>query len=152
MPELKRTTSDNPDFRKLIILLDQDLAIRDGAEHAFYAQYNSIATIQHVVVCYENGEPVGCGAFKPFDDQTVEIKRMFVSPENRSKGIGYRVLQELEAWASEINYAFGVLETGKKQPEAIALYTKAGYSFIPNFGQYAGVENSVCMKKKFVVK
>ena len=145
--ELLRTDSDNADFRELVKLLDADLAIRDGAEHSFYEQYNKIDKIRNAVVAYENGEAVGCGAFKEYEPQAAEIKRMYVPPEKRGRGIAGQVLAALETWAKELNFTECVLETGKKQPEAIALYRKSGYETIPNYGQYAGVENSVCMKK-----
>jgi putative acetyltransferase len=72
---------------------------------------------------------------------------MFVEPASRGKGIAQQVLAELELWAKELHYTACILETGKKQPEAVALYTKSGYTIIPNYGQYLNVENSVCMKK-----
>ena len=147
MTSFKRTSSDNLDFQDLVTLLDIDLQARDGEEHAFYAQFNKIENIKNVVVCYVNQAPVGCGAFKVFDQNKVEIKRMFVRPEFRGQGIGFSVLKELELWATELNYASAILETGKKQPEAIKLYEKAGYERIKNFGQYEGIENSVCMIK-----
>lgn len=143
-----RTDSNNPDFIKLVALLDADLKIRDGEEHDFYHQFNKIDMIRNAVVCYADEVPVACGAFKPYADGAVEIKRMYVLPELRGNGLGALVLAELEKWAAELNYTRCVLETGKKQPEAIALYTKAGYNYIPNYGQYEGVENSVCMAKK----
>ncbi len=146
--KITRTNSTNPDFISLVQYLDAELAERDGDDHAFYAQYNQIDTIRHALVFYENEKPIGCGAFKPFDDNSVEVKRMYVLPEMRGKGIASQILLELENWAAEIGYNRSVLETGKRQPEAIALYTKRGYSIIPNFGQYAGVENSICFEKK----
>ncbi|MCC2546948.1 GNAT family N-acetyltransferase [Hymenobacter sp. BT175] len=148
MLRLIRTTSANPDFRALVALLDHDLAVRDGEDHAFYAQYNQVDAINHVVVAYQDDKPVGCGAFKEFEAGQVEVKRMYVLPEHRSQGIAGAVLAELEKWAGELQYAACVLETGKKQPEAIRLYEKSGYSYIPNYGQYAGIENSVCMRKE----
>jgi putative acetyltransferase len=148
MLQLTRTTSENPDFRTLVQLLDQDLAERDGAEHTFYAQFNKIDKINHVVVAYLDGTPVGCGAFKEFSAELVEVKRMFVQPTHRGQGIAQAVLAELERWAHELRYAGCVLETGKKQPEAIALYQRSGYALIPNYGQYVGVDNSVCMQKQ----
>ncbi|MBL7703260.1 MAG: GNAT family N-acetyltransferase [Ferruginibacter sp.] len=147
-PFFNRTDSDNNDFQSLVALLDADLAIRDGDEHAFYAQYNKTTAIRHAVVCYVDDKPVGCGAFKKFDDEKAEIKRMFVLPECRGQSIGLNILKELEQWAAEEQYAVCVLETGKKQPEAIHLYKKAGYTVIPNYGQYEGIDNSVCMLKK----
>ncbi len=144
-----RTDSRHEDFIALVRQLDADLAIRDGAEHSFYAQFNKIDQIKHVVIAYAGRQAIGCGAFKPFEEaHKVEIKRMFVAPHWRGLGIAGRVLSALEEWAQELGYSSCVLETGKKQPEAIALYQKCGYSVIPNFGQYAGVENSVCFEKK----
>jgi GNAT superfamily N-acetyltransferase len=150
MLRLVRTTSENPDFRTLVQLLDQDLAERDGVEHGFYAQYNKIDLIRHAVVAYQHDQPVGCGAFKKFELGAVEIKRMYVLPECRQQGVARAVLGELEEWASELGYATAVLETGKRQPEAIALYQRGGYEFTPNYGQYVGVENSVCLRKELV--
>jgi putative acetyltransferase len=147
MIHLIRTNSGNPDFQKLVALLDGDLAIRDGADHAFYAQFNKINYIRHAVVAYQNEAPVACGAFREYEANTVEIKRMFVQPEHRGKGIAGLVLQELENWVAELKYQACVLETGRNQPEAIRLYQKSGYSSIPNYGQYIGIANSVCMKK-----
>lgn len=143
-----KTNSSNQDFVQLVQLLDADLAERDGADHSFYAQFNKITMIQHVIVAYENNQPVACGAFKMFDSESAEIKRMYVLPQHRNKGMAAAVLQHLEQWAKEEGYVYSVFETGKKQPEAIRLYQKSGYVTIPNYGQYAGVENSVCMKKK----
>ncbi len=69
-------------------------------------------------------------------------------PGSRGKGIASKILAELEIWATELFYEKCILETGKKQPEAIALYKKNGYNIIPNYGQYAGVENSLCFEKE----
>lgn len=150
MITITRTTSANEDFVKLVKELDADLAIRDGDEHAFYDQFNKIAMIKHVVVAYENGMPVGCGAVKAYAVDTIEVKRMFVPVNKRGHGIASKILNELESWSNELNYQRCILETGKKQPEAIALYLKSGYKIIPNFGQYEHVENSVCFEKELI--
>lgn len=144
---LKRTNSENKDFIKLVAALDAELRQRDGDEHPFYAQFNKIDKIKYAVVAYENEIPVGCGAIKEYDENTMEVKRMFVPHEYRGKGIAKRILIELENWASELNFNKCILETGKKQPEAIGLYSKNGYRLIPNYGQYKDVENSVCFEK-----
>ena len=148
MIKIIRTDSSNPDFIELVKHLDADLAKRDGEEHSFYAQYNKINMIKHVIVAYENNKPVSCGAIKEFSPRVMEVKRMFTLPANRGKGIATTILSELEKWAGEMAFEKCILETGKAQPEAIALYTKNGYSIIPNYGQYAGVENSFCFEKK----
>ena len=147
MNNLKRTNSDDIDFINLVALLDQDLKIRDGEDHTFYNQFNKIDKLKHVIVYYENDVPVGCGAFREKESDAVEIKRMYVKPEYRKRGIAAAVLKELENWAAELNYTYTILETGKKQPEAIALYQKLGYTIIPNYPPYEKMDNSVCMKK-----
>ena len=144
---IARTNSDDPDFVQLVKSLDAELAERDGKEHSFYAQFNKIDQIKYVVMAYEDGKPAGCGAIKEYAPDTMEIKRMYTAPERRGKGIASTVLAELEAWAAELAYEKCILETGKKQPEAIRLYKKSGYKVIPNYGQYAGIENSVCFEK-----
>jgi GNAT superfamily N-acetyltransferase len=148
MMSILRTDSTNHDFVGLVRLLDADLAKRDGEDHSFYAQFNKIDKIKFVVVAYENEKPVGCGAIKEYEVNTMEVKRMYVSPECRKRGIASKILSELENWARELSYAKCILETGKKQPEAIALYRKNGYTLIPNFGQYAQAINSLCFEKK----
>jgi len=147
MVELQRTNSSNNDFQELVKLLDADLRIKDGDDHAFYNQFNKIDTIKQVIVAYYEDIAVGCGAFKPYFEQAVEIKRMFVHPDYRGRGIAQQILQELEKWAAEMGYQSCVLETGQKQLDAIQLYLKTGYQRIPNYGQYEGIENSICMKK-----
>ncbi len=142
-----RTNSANDDFRKLVRSLDEYLAVIDGHDHSFYAQFNTLDDIKHVVVAYENQKPVGCGAMKHFGPRAMEIKRMYVPPEDRKKGIATAVLSALERWAAELSYTRCVLETGKRQTEAVALYRRNGYTVIPNFGQYVGVENSICFEK-----
>ena len=147
MYNIVRTTSDSIHFQELVKELDSDLAIRDGADHLFYAQFNKIATIKYVVVVYNQKIPVGCGAVKEYDSVKMEVKRMFVPIHKRGQGIASIILNELEKWAFELGYAKCILETGYKQPEAIRLYQKNNYVVIPNYGQYAGVENSVCFEK-----
>lgn len=142
-----RTTSQNHDFSRLVKLLDADLKIRDGEDHEFYAQINKAAILNYAIVCYQKNVAVGCGAFRKIDTEKVEIKRMFVNPDYRGKGIASKILSELEQWARELNYCQAILETGINQPEAIALYKKSGYSITKNYGQYVGVESSVCMRK-----
>ena len=147
MIKIIRTDSENPDFIELVTHLDADLAIRDGDEHAFYAQFNKIDKIKYVVVAYQNDQPIGCGAIKEYATNTMEIKRMFSLPSSRRKGVATQILTELEIWAAELSYQKCILETGIKQPEAIGLYKKNGYRLIANYGQYVGVENSVCFEK-----
>lgn len=147
--KITRTDASNPDFIALVRALDAELAVRDGDDHAFYHQFNQIDMIRNAVVLYGNGQACACGAFKPYEGQTAEVKRMYVLPEFRKMGLASKVLAEVENWARESGYDRVILETGQNQPEAIAMYTRRGYTQISNYGQYAGIENSVCFEKLF---
>jgi len=142
-----RTNSDDAGFRILVEQLERELYERYGAEQDFFAQFNTLHAIQHVVVTYNDAVPVGCGAFKVYAAHTVEIKRMFVTKTFRGHGIAAGILKELEQWAAELNYSEAILETGTGQPEAVALYKKGGYTIMENYGQYAGIGESICMRK-----
>jgi len=147
MVQLIRTNSDNKDFVKLVKDLDVYLKTVDGDDHSFYNQFNSIDHIKYVLVAYIGNQALGCGAFKEYDSATVELKRMYTSPNHRGKGIATSILLGLENWASELSYTKCILETGKRQVEAVQLYKKSGYQLTPNYGQYIGVENSICFSK-----
>ena len=142
-----KTNSDHPDFRTLVVALDADLQARYGEQQSFFLQFNKLDHIHHVIVAYQNNEAVGCGAFKEYEKEVAEIKRMFVQLQHRGKGIAGRILTALEQWAKQEGYISCILETAIKQPEAIRLYEKSGYILIPNYGQYIGVEISLCMQK-----
>ncbi len=147
MLKLVRTNSGNEDFMVLVKQLDAYLKITDGDEHDFYNQFNSISALKHVVIAYFNKKPIGCGALKQLSKKNVEIKRMFTNEEARGKGIATQVLFELEQWAKLLNYDSIVLETGIRQTEAIQFYEKNLYENIANYGQYIGMENSLCFQK-----
>lgn len=145
-----RTNSGNRDFTGLVRELDIYLAEKDGDEHPFYDQYNKLDSIKYVLVAYENEIPVACGAIKEFRPGVMEVKRMYTVPAYRGKGLASMVLKELEQWAMELGYSKCILETGKRQVEAIDFYKKNNYKVIPNYGQYAGVEYSICFEKTLV--
>ena len=151
MMNLLRTNSNNKDFINLVALLDAELAVTDGDDHEFYNQFNKIDKLKYAVVAFEKDNLLGCGALKKYGLNSVEVKRMFVLPDSRGQGIASKILTELENWASELGFDSCVLETGKKQPEAVQLYKKSGYQLVPNFGQYVGVENSLCFEKRLTV-
>jgi GNAT superfamily N-acetyltransferase len=148
MITIKRTNSDDPNFQELVKLLDLELQERDGEEHLFYATLNKTNTLNYVVVAYDQDKPIGCGALRAYSKDIMEVKRMFVPLNKRGQGIASTILSSLETWCRELDIKKCILETGKNQPEAIALYKKNHYNIIPNFGKYEGVENSVCFEKK----
>jgi putative acetyltransferase len=147
MKRIIRTDNNNLDFQALITELDAYLKITDGEDHEFYNQFNSLKKINHVVVAFQNEQAIGCGAFRKFDANTVEIKRMYVKVTYRGSGVANTVLSSLEQWASEEGFTKCVLETGNRQIDAIKFYKKSGYRSIPNYGQYAQMEDSNCFEK-----
>lgn len=147
MIQLIRTDSQDPHFQNLVIELDRYLATTDGDEHAFYAQHNKSDSLKYVVVAFDGEQAIGCGAIKPYADSVMEVKRMYVAPVARGKGVASIILQELETWTRELAQQKCLLETGVKQLEAIRLYQKNGYQVVPNYDQYQGMANSVCFEK-----
>jgi GNAT superfamily N-acetyltransferase len=145
--KVQRTDSHNLHFKNLVTLLDGELTILDGDDHPFYDQFNQIENIKYVVVAYDGEEAVGCGALKEYSPAEMEIKRMYVLPNQRGKGIATSLLSELEKWAKELKFDKCILETGLKQKEAINLYRKLGFSLINNYGPYENVQNSLCFQK-----
>lgn len=147
MITFKRTSSFDPDFIALTGELDGELLQQYQEQQALYAPYNKMDNLETVIVVNSDGAPAGCGCFKKADETVSELKRMFVRNAYRGLGIGASILKELELWAKELGYTHMILETGTKQEEAIGLYQKNGYRLIENYGQYAGLEYSICMKK-----
>lgn len=147
MVSIIRTASSREDFRELVQLLDLDLNTRYGSLQTMYNKYNNSESIETVVIAYVDQIPVGCGGFKPYDHATAEIKRMYVKPDYRGQGIARRILAELEMWAQERGFSTTILETGRKQAEAIRLYAQNGYRRVENYGPYQGLTNSVCFTK-----
>ncbi|MFP4846538.1 GNAT family N-acetyltransferase [Winogradskyella sp. PE311] len=148
MIKIIRTDAHHKDFKALVKQLDAYLKVTDGDEHDFYNQFNAIENLNHVIIAKHNNEVVGCGAFKNFDDTKVEVKRMFTVAKARKKGVASKILKGLEDWAKELGYAFTLLETGIRQTEAVEFYKKNAYQLTSNYGQYIGIENSLCFKKK----
>lgn len=147
MIRLQHTDSSNTDFQHLVVELDRYLAMTDGEEHAFYAQYNKSDGLKYVIVAYDGDTAIACGAIKHYADGIMEVKRMFVAPAARGQGIASIVLNALEKWALTLGYQKCLLETGVKQLQAIRLYQKSDYVLVPNYGQYQGMANSVCFEK-----
>ena len=145
---IKRTNSDDPGFQILVSHLDHELWNELKEDQSTYDQYNKVPGLSTVVLIYSNERPVACGCFKKYDDDTIEIKRMFVEKEYRGRGISKLILDELETWAKESGFRFAILETSIHFKTARGLYLHSGYGVIDNYDQFAGLKESVCMKKK----
>jgi putative acetyltransferase len=142
-----RTNHSNPDFHKLIVELDKEYVVRYLFLQNAFTPFNLMSENAHVIMVYDHATPVACGAFRPVDEKTIEIKRMYTIPSYRNQGIGKRILNQLEKWAKGEGFSVSKLETGINQPEAIAAYEKSGYKRIPNFPPYTEVKESLCMEK-----
>ncbi|CAM1342010.1 GNAT family N-acetyltransferase [Tenacibaculum aestuarii] len=145
---LKRTNSRDVDFIALVQELDKYLSGINGNQDEFFKQLNTVDTLQHVIVCYIDAVPVGCGAFKIVEDKTVEVKRMYVKPTCRGKHIATRILNELEEWARQEQFDIIILETSKTMEPAVNLYQRNGYIITPNYEPYKEVSSSICFKKR----
>ncbi len=144
---IKRTTSNDKDFQYLIKELDNELWNELNEDQTKYDQYNKVPDLETVIVLYVNNQPAASGCFKKYNADTVEIKRMFVVKEHRGKGLSKNILTALENWATEEGFENAILETSIHFIPATTLYKNAGYKIIPNYDQYEGLEESVCMKK-----
>lgn len=145
--EVVKTTSDNPDFISLINIFDTFLWERYPELKKDYWGNNLIEFNDNVVLIYVDGKAVASGCFKKYNKNTVELKRMFVSPEARGLGLAQLVIKELEKEAKNQDFQIMILETLYKQIEAISLYQKMGFEIVDNYEPYVGLKNSVCMRK-----
>jgi putative acetyltransferase len=140
---------DSNDAQSLIQQLDEDLLRRypTQAVHGLHPQDVADPTLTFLIASVD-GKAVGCGALRYLAPDVGEVKRMFVLPEFRGRGIARRILSALESRGRELGYSALQLETGTHQPEAIGLYKAAGYAEIPRFGAYADNPFSVCFEKR----
>lgn len=148
--QFTKTTGTNKDFVELCMLLDEYLneAVGGEKQREQYEQYNTLDSIHDVIVIYKNGTPVGAGSYKFYDEDTVEMKRIYIKDEYRGIGLGRELLLRLEADARIKGFRYGILETGAVLTKATAMYKKNGYKVIPNYGQYVDMPESICMQKK----
>lgn len=144
-----KTDGDNKDFISMCHKLDENLDEIVGvkSQRSKYAKYNNLDSIHDVIVIYQGDTIVGSGAYKFYDSETVEIKRVYIDKLCRGMGLGKKLLLHLEADAKEAGYRYAILETGAPLIAAMGLYKKLGYQVIPNYGQYQDMPESICMRK-----
>lgn len=150
MMKFEYTNGSNSDFIELCHALDEFLNELVGGEEnrAEYIPYNMIDDIHDVIIAYDNDTPVGCAAFKKYDNECAEVKRVFIKQEYRGKGFSRKLMELLESNAKKKGYRYLILESGEPLVAAMALYRKLGYKIIPNYGQYKNMPDSICMKKE----
>ena len=131
----------------MVAELDAELWRRYGDVHAEFAPHNVIESLPTCVVALDGDAPIGCGALRPYSADAIEIKRMYVAPSARGRGISKQILGALVAWAKELGYPFAILETGPEQPEAVGLYERAGFERTERYAPYLDQPTSICMRK-----
>lgn len=146
--EFERTHGADPRFIDIVKELDQNL-------HSTYNNYGykydidiQVGEVSTVILASIGEIVIGGGCFKPLDDETAEVKRVFVSPYFRGLSVGSGLMEEVICWAQELGFKNLVLETGELQEESIRLFKRQGFSVIENFGSYVGVRGSICMARK----
>lgn len=145
-----RSNGEDDDFVENCRLLDEDLDRRVGKviQRDKYQQFNTLDKIKECIIVYADGKPVGAGAIRPYDEESIELKRVFVKQEAQGKGIGTELVKQLIAWSKELGYKRMILETGVLLEEATHVYQKLGFEVIPNYGPYENMPESLCMAKK----
>lgn len=145
-----RTTSENPDFIFLYTIFDSFLWDRYPELKAQYWGNNVIEFNPDVIIIYLENKAVACGCIKKYNDNTAELKRMFVMPDARGMGLAQLILNELENLAKQSGFEILILETLYKQKEAINLYRKKGFEIVDNYEPYTDLSNSICMRKSII--
>ena len=148
--DFKRTDGKDKDFIENCRLLDIDLDRRVGKKikRDKYKKFNQIDEIQQAIVVYEGNKAVGGGAIRRYNDEDIELKRVFVHAEYQGQGIGSKLVSLLIEWAMELGYKRMILETGELLAESCDVYKKLGFQVISNYGPYVDMEESLCMAKE----
>ncbi|MDC7231624.1 MAG: GNAT family N-acetyltransferase [Spirochaetales bacterium] len=148
--KLIRTDGSHPGFLSLIRALDKELRSHDAdAEHEqLYISQNIVTDDVPVSLVILDEEAVGCACLRAYEESDFELKRMYVLPEHRGRGLSRRILRDLEVWAEELGRKRVILETGAVLKAAVSLYKSEGYRVIENYGHYKDIPESICFAKE----
>lgn len=149
MPSVTRVAADDPDVERFGTALLREMAQRYGGDPDEIARTSPGA--EWVLLRDDDGTPLGCGAVQPLAKSLPgapvdhgEIKRVYIVPAARGRGLARPLMAELIALAAELGFTWLQLETGTEQPEALGLYERSGWRRVPNYGQYVDDPRSVC--------
>lgn len=143
---VKRTTSEDVDFKFLEKQLDDELFEIYGDMQSNYSSHNTVIDLKTIII-FVDQKPIGCGCLKFLDCDLAEVKRVYVSLEYRNRGVAKIIVKEIEKLAIESNIKNIILQTGSRQKAAVNLYESMGYKLTENYGPYVNDNNSICMKK-----
>jgi putative acetyltransferase len=147
---LREEQFDSADAARLVAALDAELALAYAPDQMFGKNLRPTHLEEgrgFFIIARLDGKAIGCGALRRLDDSTAEVKRMYVDPDVRGRGVARAVLDHLTDAARHLGVGRLVLETGVHQAAAISLYTRAGFTQIDCWGEYAGTPTSVCFEK-----
>ena len=147
---IKETNGTDRDFHVLISELEQHLNMLAGGEEnrQEYMPHNALHDIHDVFIAYIDENPVGCASFKQYEEGVAELKRVYVKPDYRGKGIAEQLVNTVSAAAGKKGFQTLILETGKTFTAAVNLYQKLGFVITDHYEPYIGMEDSVCMRKE----
>lgn len=146
--EIVKVPTNHSDLLTLVDELNQFFVNEWGEDiNNSYAKHHQLDKMNAAFVAYVNGQAVGCGCWKLLDQETPEIKRMFVNPDYRGQQISQKILSVIEDDIKSNGFKKSVLETGSEMNQAIRFYEKQGYVIIPNFGEFINDDQCVCLSK-----
>ena len=148
--ELRFVSPSSKDYAMLAKKLDDYYISLVGDVHLRYAAVNNPRNMACIIVAYEGNTPIGCGCWKAVDDTTAEVKRIYVEPQYRRKGIASAIIELLENHILASGYTQALLETARTTGDSKALYLSLGYREIPYYGSPAGAENCRCFLKELL--
>jgi len=143
---------DHPDATVLVEELQQEFVVRYGEpDHTPVDPADFAPPLGLFLVGYLAGVPVVCGGWRANGDEA-ELKRMYVAPAARGRGLARLLLAELERTALAAAHRSMILVTGSQQPEAVRLYQSAGYLPVPGFGHYADAPSAIHLGKALTIE
>jgi len=141
-------TPSSGDFRMLAAKLDAYYFTLVGDIQLQYAEPNRPENMTALAVVYDGETPIACGAWKAVDGDTAEIKRIYVEPEYRRKGVATALIRALEASIAVSTRRKLILETAVDTTGSHQLYLSLGYQIRNYYGSPAGAENCLCFEKE----
>lgn len=145
--ELRFVEPQSPDYAMLAKKLDEYYFTLVGDVHLRYAEVNRPENMACRIVAYDGERPVACGCWKPIDEKAAEVKRIYVLPEYRRRGLASRIIDRLEGEIAAAGYTTAILETARTTEDSRELYLSLGYELIDYYGSPAGAENCLCFRK-----
>lgn len=145
--EIRVAEPKSADYAMLAKKLDEYYFTLVGDVHLRYADVNRPENMSRILVAYDGDRAVACGCWKKIDEVAGEVKRIYVLPEYRRRGLASAIIGKLEADMAAAGYTVAILETARTTGDSRSLYLSLGYEIIDYYGSPAGAENCLCFRK-----